>query len=64
MRLLTGAIPAVALVMAFLLLGGYSLHGQRALDVRLQAAAIQERKRRQLREVRTPAGEGQASSAD
>ncbi|HEY1409538.1 MAG TPA: MFS transporter, partial [Promineifilum sp.] len=64
MRLLTGAIPAVALVMAFLLLGGYSLHGQRALDVRLQAAAIQDRKRRQLREARTPAGEGQASSAD
>ena len=40
MRLLTGGVPAVALVLAFLLLGGYTLHGSRAAAVRAQAAAL------------------------
>lgn len=48
MRLLTGGAPAVALVLAFLLLGGYSLHGQRAAKIRAEAEAIQARKREAL----------------
>ena len=41
MRLLTGGVPAIALVVAFLLLGSYTLHGARAVQVRAQAAAMQ-----------------------
>lgn len=48
MRLLTGGVPAIALVLAFLLLGGYTLHGQRASEARAAAAAIQARKREAL----------------
>ena len=48
MRLLTGGVPAIALVLAFLLLGGYSLHGQRAEKIRAEAAAIQAKKREEL----------------
>lgn len=48
MRLLTGGATAIALVIAFFLLGGYSLHGQRAEQVRAEAAAIQERKKQTL----------------
>jgi GPH family glycoside/pentoside/hexuronide:cation symporter len=44
MRLLTGGIPAIALVLAFLLLGGYTLHGARAKQIRAQAAALQAEK--------------------
>lgn len=50
MRLLTGGVPAVALVLAFLLLGGYTLHGARAAAIRAQAAAIQAGKRAGLGE--------------
>ena len=45
MRLLTGGVPAIALVVAFVLLGGYTLHGARAAAVRSQAAALQAKKR-------------------
>ncbi|HRN69148.1 MAG TPA: MFS transporter, partial [Promineifilum sp.] len=45
MRLLTGGTTAVALVAAFLLLGGYSLHGRRAEKIRAEAAAMQEEKK-------------------
>lgn len=48
MRLLTGGATAIALVIAFFLLGSYSLHGQRAEQVRAEAAAIQERKKQTL----------------
>ena len=41
MRLLTGGVPAIALVVAFLLLGSYTLHGARAAQVRAQAATMQ-----------------------
>ena len=41
MRLLTGGVPAIALVVAFLLLGSYTLHGARSAQVRAQAAAMQ-----------------------
>jgi GPH family glycoside/pentoside/hexuronide:cation symporter len=44
-RLLTGGFTAVALMLAFLLLGGYTLHSARAEQVRREAAAIQARKR-------------------
>lgn len=44
-RLLTGGTTAVALVAAFLLLGGYSLHGRRAEKIRAEAAAMQEEKK-------------------
>ena len=44
MRLLTGGVPAIALVLAFLFLGGYALHGRRAEQVRAEAAAIQRQK--------------------
>jgi GPH family glycoside/pentoside/hexuronide:cation symporter len=44
-RLLTGGFPAIALMLAFLLLGGYSLHGARAKRVRAEAAALQAHKR-------------------
>jgi glycoside/pentoside/hexuronide:cation symporter, GPH family len=47
-RLLTGGFPAVALVIAFLLLGGYTLHGARAEQVRTEAASLQARKRELL----------------
>lgn len=48
MRLLTGGAPAIALVLAFMLLGGYGLHGARAAKVRADAAAIQAAKRQTL----------------
>ena len=48
MRLLTGGVPAIALVVAFMLLGGYGLHGARAAKVRADAAAIQAVKRQTL----------------
>ena len=48
MRLLTGGVPAIALVVAFLLLRGYSLHGARAEKIRAEAEAIQARKRQAL----------------
>jgi GPH family glycoside/pentoside/hexuronide:cation symporter len=44
-RLLTGGFPALALVIAFLMLGSYTLHDARAEQVRQEAAAIQARKR-------------------
>lgn len=47
-RLLTAGFPTLALVLAFLLLGGYRLHGERAARVRAEAAAIQARKRESL----------------
>ncbi len=50
MRLLTGGIPAIALVLAFLLLGGYTLHGARAAQVRAAAEALQATKRAALGE--------------
>ena len=57
MRLLTGGVPAVALVLAFLLLGGYTLHGSRAAAVRAQAAAIQAGKREALGEEAVARGQ-------
>ncbi len=48
MRLLTGGVPAIALVVAFMLLGGYGLHGARAAKVRADAAALQAAKRQTL----------------
>ena len=48
MRLLTGGTTAVALVAAFVLLGGYTLHGRRAEQIRAEAAAMQERKKREM----------------
>ncbi len=45
-RLLTGGVPAVALVVAFVLLGGYTLHGARAEAIRTQAATMQAEKRK------------------
>ncbi len=48
MRLLTGGAPAIALVIAFALLGGYTLHGRRAEAVRAEAASIQAGKAREL----------------
>lgn len=48
MRLLTGGAPAIALVIAFFLLGGYTLHGARAEQVRAAAAALQARKADEL----------------
>ena len=59
MRLLTGGVPAVALVLAFLLLGGYTLHGSRAAAVRAQAAAIQAGKRASLGEGQEAVSSGQ-----
>jgi len=50
MRLLTGGTTAVALVAAFVLLGGYSLHGRRAEQIRAEAAAMQERKKLEMGE--------------
>ncbi len=50
MRLMTGGLTALALVAAFFLLGGYTLHGQRAAEVRAAAAALQARKRETLDE--------------
>ncbi len=47
-RLLAGGFPAIALMLAFLLLGGYTLHGARAERVRAEAAARQARKREEL----------------
>jgi GPH family glycoside/pentoside/hexuronide:cation symporter len=47
-RLLTGGFPAIALVLAFLLLGGYTLHGARAAKVRAEAEALQAIKREAL----------------
>lgn len=47
-RLLTGGFPAVALVLAFLLLGAYSLHGTRAAKIRAEAEALQAKKREAL----------------
>ena len=38
----------IALVAAFVLLGGYTLHGRRAAQIRAEAAAMQERKRREM----------------
>jgi GPH family glycoside/pentoside/hexuronide:cation symporter len=49
-RLLTGGFTALALVLAFLLLGGYTLHGRRIQQVRAATAAMQERKRQTLME--------------
>ena len=48
MRLLTGGFPAIALVLAFLLLGGYTLHGERAAQIRAAAQALQSQKRAAL----------------
>ena len=48
LRLLTGGFTALALVAAFVLLGGYRLHGARAEQVRAEAAALQARKREAL----------------
>lgn len=48
MRLLTGGATAIALVLAFLFLGGYKLHGARADQVRAEARALQARKMEQL----------------
>lgn len=48
MRLLTGGAPAIALVIAFFALGGYTLHGARAEQVRAAAAALQARKADEL----------------
>ena len=48
LRLLTGGFTALALVAAFVLLGGYRLHGARAERVRAEAAALQARKREAL----------------
>ena len=45
MRLMTGGLTALALVAAFFLLGGYTLHGQRAAEVRAAAEALQAQKR-------------------
>jgi len=45
LRLLTGGFTAVALVLAFVFLGGYTLHSARAERVRAEAAALQARKR-------------------
>jgi GPH family glycoside/pentoside/hexuronide:cation symporter len=44
-RLLTGGFPAIALMLAFLVLRGYSLHGERAKRIRAEAASLQARKR-------------------
>jgi GPH family glycoside/pentoside/hexuronide:cation symporter len=49
-RFLTGGFTALALVLAFLLLGGYTLHGQRAQQVRAAATAMQARKRQTIAE--------------
>jgi GPH family glycoside/pentoside/hexuronide:cation symporter len=48
LRLLLGGFTALALVAAFVLLGGYRLHGARAAQVRQEAAALQARKREEL----------------
>lgn len=48
MRLMLGGFTALALVLAFVLLGGYTLHGARAERVRAEAAALQARKRENL----------------
>src|SRR5690606_15670268 len=48
MRLLTGGAPAIALVIAFFALGGYTLYGARAEQVRAAAAALQARKADEL----------------
>ncbi len=45
LRLLIGGFTALALVAAFVFLGGYRLHGARAARVRAEAAALQARKR-------------------
>lgn len=50
MRMLTGGTTALALLAAFLLLGGYSLHGRRAEQVRAEAAAMQEQKKQGMGE--------------
>lgn len=50
LRLLTGGFTALALVAAFVLLGGYTLHGARAARVRAEAAALQASKREALLE--------------
>jgi GPH family glycoside/pentoside/hexuronide:cation symporter len=47
-RLLTGGFPAIALMLAFLLLGGYTLHGARAERIRAEATALQAHKREGL----------------
>lgn len=51
-RLLTGGIPAAALLGAFLLLGRYTLHGEVAARIRAEAAALQARKRDNMGEIR------------
>ncbi len=48
LRLLTGGFTTLALVAAFILLGGYRLHGARAERVRAEAAALQARKRAEM----------------
>lgn len=45
MRLLTGGLPTLALVAAFMLLSGYRLHGERVEQVRRRAAELQAQKR-------------------
>ena len=45
---MTGGFTALALVAAFIFLGGYRLHGARAQRVRTEAAALQARKREAL----------------
>jgi len=50
LRLLTGGFTALALVAAFVVLGGYRLHGARAERVRAEAAALQASKRASLGE--------------
>jgi len=47
-RLLTAGFPALALVIAFLLLGGYTLYGARAERMRAEAAALQAKRRANL----------------
>jgi len=47
-RLLTGGVPAIALIGAFLLLGRYTLHGEAAERIRAEAAALQARKKSQM----------------
>ncbi len=48
MRLMTGGTAAMALLLAFFLLGGYSLHGERAERIRAEAAELQAQKRQSL----------------
>ena len=47
-RTMIAGIPALALLLAFWLLRGYSLHGKRLQGVQDQVSALHERKRSQL----------------